>query len=260
MPFRTSIKNNNLFASLEKNKKLYNELLEIVGTDSIRGIQKDDEIYRILHEIYWTMNHKEPDKRKRAKNNAYTIYKIMPKEISLFHRRKFVDIGCGDGSITKELAKLFKFGESICVDVENWFNTYKNKDKNVELIITNGHRINIESDSVDVILCNHVLHHMTHLDDMVREIVRIMKKNGVLIVKEHNCTSKDLSYLIDIYHAMYELVYKKEQNPRFIPEYYAKYFSEKEITKKLEDFGFQRIKYFYKLNAIGNYYAIFLKK
>ena len=158
-------------------------------------------------------------KLKRANNNAYTIYKISPKEISLFHRRKFVDIGCGDGSITKELAKLFKFGESTCVDVENWFNTYKNKNKNIGLIITNGHRINIESNSVDVILCNHVLHrinsqsefimelflisyneiknnHMTHLDDILREIVRILKRSGVLIVKEHNCTSRDLSYLI----------------------------------------------------------------
>ena len=85
MPFQSSI---------EKNKLLYNQLLEIVGTaNSIQGLKK-------LHELYWSTNHKEPDKIKRAKN-----YKISPKEISLFHRSKFVDIGCGDGSITKELAK-----------------------------------------------------------------------------------------------------------------------------------------------------------
>jgi ubiquinone/menaquinone biosynthesis C-methylase UbiE len=74
----------------------------------------------------------------------------------------------------------------------------------IGLIITNGHNISIESNSVDVILCNHVLHrinsqsefimelflisyneiknnHMTHLDDMLREIVRILKRSGVLI-------------------------------------------------------------------------------
>jgi ubiquinone/menaquinone biosynthesis C-methylase UbiE len=261
MPFQSSIKNNNLFISLEKNKQLYNQLLKIVGTaNSIQGMKKDEDIYKKLHELYWSSNHKEPDKKKRAKNNAYTIYKISPKEISLFHRSKFVDIGCGDGSITKELAKLFKFGESICVDVENWFNTYKNKNKNIGLIITNGNRINIESNSVDVILCNHVLHHMMHLDDMLREVVRILKKDGVLIVKEHNCTTRDLSYLIDIYHALFELVYKKVQNPKFIPEYYAEYFSEREMTKKLEALGLRRIKFFYKKNAIGNYYSVFLKK
>ena len=236
------------------------EIIGSIGSNSIKYLKTDDEIYKKLHELYWATNHKAPDQRKRAKNNAYTIYKILPKNISLYYKNTFVDIGCGDGSITKELSKLFKFGRSICVDVENWFNTYKNKNKNVELIITNGHRINIESDSVDVILCNHVLHHMTHLDDMLVEIKRIMKKNGVLIVKEHNCTSRDLSYLIDIYHALFEMVYKKIQNRRFIGEYYAEYFSEKEMTNKLRDLGFQRITYFYKKNAIGNYYSVFLKK
>lgn len=269
MPFVTNLKNNNLFISLEKNKLLYQQLLEIIGnilqSDSIEGIKNDHEVYRKLHQLYWKDKNEisQESKRmllKRAKNNAYTIYKILPRNISLFHKSTFVDIGCGDGSITKELSKLFKFGKSICVDVENWFNTYKNKNKEVELIITNGHRINIESSSVDVILCNHVLHHMTHLDDMLLEIRRILKKDGVLIIKEHNCTTKDLSYLLDIYHALYEVVYKKIQNQKFIPEYYAQYFSEREMTKKLEALGFRRIKYFYKKNTIGNYYSIFLKK
>ena len=38
IPFQSSIKNNKLFTSLEKNKQLYNQLLEIVGTaNSIQG-------------------------------------------------------------------------------------------------------------------------------------------------------------------------------------------------------------------------------
>ena len=52
MPFQSSIKNNNLFTSLEKNKQLYNQLLKIVGTaNSIQGMKKDEDIYKKLHEL-----------------------------------------------------------------------------------------------------------------------------------------------------------------------------------------------------------------
>ena len=81
-----------------------------------------------------------------------------------------------------------------------------------------------------------------------------------LLSKSITVASRDLAYLIDIYHALFELVYRKIQNPKFIPEYYAEYFSEREMTKKLEALGLLRIKFFYKKNAIENYYSFFLKK
>ena len=60
MPFQSSIKNNNLFTSLEKNKQLYNQLLEIVGTaNSIQGLKKDDEIYKKLHELYIKLKYRK---------------------------------------------------------------------------------------------------------------------------------------------------------------------------------------------------------
>ena len=188
MTFYNIIKNNNLFYKLCKNKKYKNSLHQIIlyitktmdtNYDTIIKIltknKIDSTIYNNLHHIYWSKYSKDSSNKNNSNNyitnraikNANKIKSIIPKNINLYNKEVFVDIGCGDGSITSELAKIYKFKKSIGVDVENWFDTYTNKDKNIELVITDGKTINIKDNSVDVILCNHVLHHIENIDDML---------------------------------------------------------------------------------------------
>jgi ubiquinone/menaquinone biosynthesis C-methylase UbiE len=236
------------------------ETIKNILVNDEKLVNKDDIIYSKLHHLYWNNNVKTSNSSyivKRAQKNAYKIKKIIPKNINIYNKDVFVDIGCGDGSITHELSKIYKFKKVICVDVENWFDTYTNKNININMVITDGHTINIKNNYVDVILCNHVLHHVINLDEMLNEIVRIIKKNGILIIKEHNCYYKELSYKIDIYHSIYELVLKKESNTKFINEYYSLYLSDKELYSKLKKLGFEIINYIYEGNDIGNYYSLY---
>jgi len=282
MTFSNIIKNNNFFYKLNKNKKYKNSLHQIIlfiaktidtNYDSIyktildilKNNKTDSTIYNNLHNIYWskyTKNTNTSNSNKyitnRAIKNANKIKSIIPKNINLYNRDVFVDIGCGDGSITSELSNIYKFKKSICVDVENWFDTYSNKDTNIELVITDGKTINIKDNSVDVILCNHVLHHIENLDDMLDELARIIKKDGILIIKEHNCYYKELSYVIDIYHALFELVFKKKQNDKFIENYYSNYLSDKELYAKLKKRNFEIKKYVYDGGLLNNYYGIYV--
>jgi ubiquinone/menaquinone biosynthesis C-methylase UbiE len=274
MTYSNNIKNNDIFMLLLQNKNMIKEVINIIhklsgiNKETIKNIlvndeklvNKDDIIYSKLHHLYWNNNVKTSNSSyivKRAQKNAYKIKKIIPKNINIYNKDVFVDIGCGDGSITHELSKIYKFKKVICVDVENWFDTYTNKNININMVITDGHTINIKNNYVDVILCNHVLHHVINLDEMLNEIVRIIKKNGILIIKEHNCYYKELSYKIDIYHSIYELVLKKESNTKFINEYYSLYLSDKELYSKLKKLGFEIINYIYEGNDIGNYYSLY---
>jgi ubiquinone/menaquinone biosynthesis C-methylase UbiE len=281
MTFSNNIKNNNIFTLLLKNKNMLEHSVNLIH--KLTGIEKeqiiiilhdkqnckdgsdckgDRSIYNALHKLYW---HKGTDVHvggsswivKRAQKNALKIKSVIPKNINIYNKDVFIDIGCGDGSITHEFAKLYKFKKVICVDVENWFDTYTEKNKEISMVITDGHTINIKSNNVDVILCNHVLHHVVHLDDMLNEIARIIKKGGILIIKEHNCYYTELSYLIDIYHTIYELVLKKVPNPKFINEYYSLYLSDNELYNKLKRLGFEIVNYVYEGNMIGNYYALY---
>lgn len=279
MTFSNKIKNNNLFYKLNKNKKYKNSLHQIIlyiakttdtNYDYIIKIftenKIDSTIYNKLHHIYCYKYSKDSSNKNnnyiimRAIKNANKIKSIIPENINLYNRNVFVDIGCGDGSITSELAKIYKFKKTIGVDVENWFDTYTNKDTNIEMVITDGKTINIKDNSVDVILCNHVLHHIENLNEMLDEIARIIKKDGVLIIKEHNCYYKELSYVIDIYHAMYELVFRKKQNDKFIDNYYSNYLSDKELYVKLKKRKFEIINYIYDGGLLANYYSVYIIK
>jgi ubiquinone/menaquinone biosynthesis C-methylase UbiE len=281
MTFSNKIINNNLFYKLYKNKKYKNSLHQIIlyiakttdtNYDTIINIIKknktDSTIYNNLHQTYWSKYSTDSSESNSSNNtnnyiisraikNANKIKSIIPKNINLNNRDVFVDIGCGDGSITSELAKIYKFKKTIGVDVENWFDTYINKNTNIEMVITDGKTINIKDNSVDVILCNHVLHHIEHLDAMLNEIARIIKKDGLLIIKEHNCYYKELSYVIDIYHALYELVFRKKQNDKFIDNYYSNYLSDKELYAKLKKRNFEIINYVYDGGLLTNYYGIY---
>lgn len=280
MTFSSKIINNNLFYKLYKNKKYKNSFEHIIlyiaktldtNYESIINIIKknksDSTIYNNLYHQYWSKYSKDTTTNTVSSNNNYItsraiknankIKSIIPKNINLYNRDVFVDIGCGDGSITSELSKIYDFKKTIGVDVENWFDTYTNKDKNIELIITDGKTINIKDNSVDVILCNHVLHHIENLDDMLDELARIIKKDGILIIKEHNCYYKELAYVIDIYHALYELVYRKKQNDKFIKNYYSNYLSDKELYAKLKKRNFEIINYVYDGGLLANYYGIY---
>ena len=280
MTFSNKIKNNNLFYKLYKNKKYKNSLKQIIlyiakttdtNYDTIINIIKknktDSTIYNNLHRIYWSKYSTDSSESNSSNNNNYIISRaiknankiksIIPKNINLYNRDIFVDIGCGDGSITSEIAKIYKFKKTIGVDVENWFDTYTNKNTNIKMVITDGKTINIKDNSVDVILCNHVLHHIENLNEMLDEIARIIKKDGLLIIKEHNCYYKELSYVIDIYHALYELVFRKKQNDKFIENYYSNYLSDKELYAKLKKRNFEILNYVYDGGLLTNYYGIY---
>jgi len=82
---------------------------------------------------------------------------------------KLVDIGCG----SKPYIKYFKYiDEYIGVDLIS----------NEADIVANAKSLPIESNSVDVVLCNQVIEHDAEPVKIIAEIRRILKKDGVLIL------------------------------------------------------------------------------
>jgi SAM-dependent methyltransferase len=52
-----------------------------------------------------------------------------------------------------------------------------------------------------------VLHHVPDADASVREIVRVLRPGGMLVLREHDCASPTLAAVIDTLHGFYAAVW-----------------------------------------------------
>jgi ubiquinone/menaquinone biosynthesis C-methylase UbiE len=236
------------------NKNIVQRIIE----EAIKGILNDDTIYKKLHNHISDFNKDDNYIQRRANNTAYKIFKLL-KNIK-FNNKNLLDVGCGDGSITLAVTKQLKIlNTPNCVDVENWFDTYNEKTKLINLKYTNGKNIDFESNSMDIIMALHSLHHIKDLDDMLNEISRVLKKGGIFVIKEHDCNNENTQLTIDIFHSIYAMVLTENPTESFLDEYYAKYFSYDQLKDLLDTKGFKILKKIFEPSAIKNYYAVYVK-
>jgi SAM-dependent methyltransferase len=98
----------------------------------------------------------------------------------------FVEIGCGAGRITRQLASVFNHGHAL--DVSQDMIGYASKNVvtgNVEWHVTEGLTIPLNDNSVDAAFSCHVLQHLPNTDAAYayfREVFRTLKPGGTLMI------------------------------------------------------------------------------
>ncbi|MCK4679401.1 MAG: class I SAM-dependent methyltransferase [Bacteroidales bacterium] len=120
--------------------------------------------------------------RKFTQDRKYNIVQAFKSTGSI------LDIGCGSG----ELLKLFQ--------KKGWKTVGIEPDELVRKTAINRYSLDIREEvalkkipdgAFDVITMWHVLEHVPDLIDRVKEVKRILKKDGILIVAVPNCNSMD---------------------------------------------------------------------
>ena len=166
----------------------------------------------------------------------------------------YLDVGCHKGEITKSISKYFKIKkENIYgIDIKKYcelpfkFNTF------------NFSKIPYLDNTFDLVTCFMVLHHCPSHDILLKEIFRVMKTGGILIVREHSCDTKTDEALLDVLHEFYDYILYSGHN-----SWKTCYNSEKYWTKKITDVGFELFKPIYIKDAVSNplrnYISIFVK-
>lgn len=182
----------------------------------------------------------------RAELFYYIISKHLIEQNKSFLINNYLDIGCGDCKLTKILGK--KFGLNLKnifgLDIKEWFDYKSNRNANIQLTLINeGEKLPYKDEEFSITSAFMVLHHTKNLDQTLKEINRITKKNGYFIIREHDCLTKADYMLTDIEHAIYERVYKKnpEDHKKFMETYYAKYYDKLEWEVILKEYGFEYI-------------------
>ena len=192
----------------------------------------DEIIYSKLRKLFKKENKFEDIERSKAL--AYNIIKFISKNIKI---NKLLDYGCSSGAITKQLGKILK------IDNENLYGSdikdYNIKDFNFILLNNNNLMPQISNNSIDLITCSMVLHHVENINETLIEFKRILSKKGIIIIREHDCQTENFAVFLDIIHGLYSLVWSDPiEDETFIETYFANYRTRKEWINLFLNFRF----------------------
>ena len=114
------------------------------------------------------------------------------KEIEIKQGYKILDYGCGPGSFTLAAAKIVgSAGKIHAADIHSLaINKVRKKVarkgyKNIETILT-SYETGLDDESIDVALLFDILHGLSEPESILKEIYRVLKKEGKLAVTIHH--------------------------------------------------------------------------
>jgi SAM-dependent methyltransferase len=117
-------------------------------------------------------------------NRAAILEALLPKPGALV-----VDLGCGDGVFTAEVAR--RVGADRAVGVE-FVDSIADQARaaGVDVLVADlGERLPIDEESVDVVHSNQVIEHLPRTDHFLAEIRRILKPDGYAVISTNNLSS-----------------------------------------------------------------------
>lgn len=137
-----------------------------------------------------------------------------------------LDLASGEGYGSYNLSKSASKVIGVDIDEKTVFDARKKYvNVNLSFIVGTADKIPVDSNSIDVVVSFETIEHHDKHDEMLSEIKRVLKDDGVLIM-----SSPDKKYYSDL---------TGQQNPFHVKELYFREF------KELIDKSFQFTKYYY---------------
>ncbi len=257
---------NNVYGNLFKNvqesqvKKLFKKLSIYENfAEKIKG-KNDKEIINLLK------NHikiKPHDYTTSGDNWTAIQYKnLVNQVIPNFKVESYLDVGCGSGYRTVAISHAFGVpsDKTFGTDISEWITKFNRVEINFKEM-KNG-IIDFPDNSFNLISINMVLHHV-HKEErnlFLSEINRVLKLNGILLVREHDVISEEDLAIIDIEHLLWSCLVHGDSYETFIEKYYSEYFSKDSLDKFISLYNFEKISTNYdrsKLPVNLSYLSIF---
>jgi SAM-dependent methyltransferase len=163
--------------------------------------------------------------------------------------KTYLDLGCGNGAITAAIgARLGLAAPAIIgTDIANWAG-HEHAAESVPgftfRAIREPYAIDAPDGSIDFATVFMTLHHIA--DDMLptalSELRRVLSPAGILILREHDSPNRLIDALINIEHALFEVVIERLSSPdAFAKHYFGHYRTRRDWQATFAAFGFEPI-------------------
>jgi ubiquinone/menaquinone biosynthesis C-methylase UbiE len=107
--------------------------------------------------------------------------------IDIKPNQNFLEIGCGSGPVSKHISEKYKIkvvGTDVDEDQIEFAKENTRSLKNINFLIADATNLPFEDKSFDIILSINVLHHIPNWMDALREINRVLRNGGYLLLAE----------------------------------------------------------------------------
>lgn len=137
-----------------------------------------------------------------------------------FIKGKLLDIGCGTNQLVR------RYGNGTGVDVYPW--------ENIDLLVEDTSKLPFKAETFDTITIIAALNHIPNRQDVLREVFRLLKNDGILIITMIN------PRISKIWHFL-RSPWDADQNERGMKEGEVYGFTRQELNTLLNSSNFQII-------------------
>jgi len=251
------------------NSKFRNDLIELVGRrlrvskdfiyECYKDADNDLDFYIGLMKGFKKYGGKDQAFEYRAKKRLNDVKNIIG-EHEVF---MYLDYGSDDCLIPNTISKDYGLNKSSAFASD--ISDKCEYDSNVTFLklvpFEHSHIYNKKyAESFDLFSAFQSLHHVKDLDFRMEEFRDLAKKGCYFIIREHDASSVFIRMLIDVEHLLYEVFLEDRDLDDFIMNYYALYFSKKELVDLMEKYGFRLVfseRMELKKNPTKYYYSLF---
>lgn len=98
--------------------------------------------------------------------------------------QEIIDIGCASGTMTNSISQIWPKSKITAVDVYPAAIAYaKIKYPHIRFLVADAHKLPFKDNLFDLVTCYETIEHVVNPEKVLKEIRRVLKKNGVAIIE-----------------------------------------------------------------------------
>lgn len=200
--------------------------------------QINNEAYNDQAESWWSDNGFLA--LLRYFNNVWRLpyyQRILTQQFETPEGKRLLDVGCGGGVLAEQFAAMGFAVTGIDPSDKSIEVAQTHAAQNgfkIDYLIGYGNKMPFENETFDVVVCSDVLEHIEKWDEVIGEVARVLKSNGIFIYATINRTTSSKAGVIE--------AWQENDSTSYMPpnlHVWEMFIKPEELEKSLEKYGLQ---------------------